>query len=191
MPASKPAHLLIVEDEGDLLEVLKFVLEDAGYRISTAQDGAAALAIAASGKVSLVLLDVGMPGVDGIEVARRLRADPTTANVRLALHTGLTAAAAVRERFTDYDAFIPKAEDAEELIAAIKAAIEKPPRSSSAPRACDRRGLTPSGRRTSSSAAADASACSPSSSTRTCPGSPAPVPWFARNPPDWCFHSTA
>ena len=134
MPASKPAHLLIVEEEGDLLEVLKFVLEDAGYRISTAQDGAAALAIAASGKVSLVLLDVGMPGVDGIEVARRLRADPTTANVRLALHTGLTAAA-VRERFTDYDAFIPKAEDAEELIAAIKAAIEQPPRSSSAPRA--------------------------------------------------------
>ena len=65
MPASKPAHLLIVEDEGDLLEVLKFVLEDAGYRISTAQDGAAALAIAASGKVSLVLLDVGMPDVDG------------------------------------------------------------------------------------------------------------------------------
>ena len=51
MPASKPAHLLIVEDESDLLEVLKFVLEDAGYRISTAQDCAKALAIAASGKV--------------------------------------------------------------------------------------------------------------------------------------------
>jgi CheY-like chemotaxis protein len=94
MPASKLGHLLIVEDEGDLLEVLKFVLEDAGYRISTARDGAKALAIAASGKVSLVLLDVDMPDLDGIEVARRLRADPVTANVRLALHTGLALAAA-------------------------------------------------------------------------------------------------
>jgi CheY-like chemotaxis protein len=134
MSASKLGHLLIVEDEGDLLEVLKFVLEDAGYRISTAQNGAKALAIAAAGEVSLVLLDVGMPDVDGIEVAQRLRADPATANVRLALHTGLTAAA-VRERFTDYDAFIPKAEDAEELIAAIKAAIAQPPRGASAPAA--------------------------------------------------------
>jgi two-component system chemotaxis response regulator CheB len=80
----------------------------------------------------VVVLDVDMPDLDGIEVARRLRADPVTANVRLALHTGL-ALAAVRERFTDYDAFIPKAEDAEELIAAIKAAIEQPPRSASAP----------------------------------------------------------
>jgi CheY-like chemotaxis protein len=125
MRASKPTHILIVEDDRDLLEVLKFVLEEEGYRVSTANDGAEALAIAASGKVSLVLLDVTMPDIDGIEVAKRLRADLRTANMRLAIHTGL-AVAAIRARFTDYDAFIPKMEDAGELIAAIKAAIELP-----------------------------------------------------------------
>ena len=125
MRAAKPHHILVVEDDGDLLEVLKFVLEDEGYRVSTANDGAEALAIAGSGDVSLVLLDVTMPDIDGIEVAKRLRADPRTANIRLALHTGV-AVAAIRARFTDYDAFIAKSEDADALTAAIKAALELP-----------------------------------------------------------------
>ena len=125
MRAPRLNHILIVEDDGDLLEVLKFVLEDEGYRVSTASGGAQALAIAGSGKVSLVLLDVTMPEIDGIEVAKRLRADLRTANIRVALHTGV-AVPAIRARFTDYDAFIAKTEDAEELTAAIKAAIELP-----------------------------------------------------------------
>jgi DNA-binding response OmpR family regulator len=124
MPA--PAgHILIVEDDGDLLEVLKFVLEDEGYRVSTAAGGAEALSIAATEDVSLVLLDIAMPEISGIEVAQRLRADPRTVNVRLAIHTGLDAAA-IRARFTGYDAFIGKTEDARALVAAIKAAMEQP-----------------------------------------------------------------
>jgi len=128
MRTSTPPHILIVEDDGDLLEVLKFVLEDEGYRVSTAEGGADALSLAASQEVSLVLLDIEMPGISGIEVARRLRADPRTANIVLALHTG-RAAADVREQFTDYDAFIAKTEDVSELTAAIKAALDQPVRS--------------------------------------------------------------
>lgn len=132
MPQPSPGHILIVEDDGDLLEVLKFVLEDEGYRVSTANGGAQALDIAASQEVNLLLLDVGMPGIDGIEVAKRLRADPRTANIHLAIHTGLPASA-IRERFTDYDAFIGKTEDADALIAAVKAAMALPARAPSIP----------------------------------------------------------
>ena len=128
MRTSTQPHILIVEDDGDLLEVLKFVLEDEGYRVSTAEGGADALSLAASEEVNLVLLDIEMPGISGFEVARRLRADPRTANIVLAIHTG-RAAAEVREQFTDYDAFIAKTEDVSELTDAIKAALEQPMRS--------------------------------------------------------------
>ena len=127
MRASSEPHILIVEDDEDLLEVLQFVLEDDGYRVSTAKGGAEALSLAASQDVSLVLLDMAMPDIDGTQVAKRLRADPRTAHLRLAVHTGL-AASQIREQFSDYDAFIPKTEHVGELLAAIKAAIEQPMR---------------------------------------------------------------
>jgi DNA-binding response OmpR family regulator len=126
MPASN-GHILIVEDDGDLLEVLKYVLEDEGYEVSTTDRGADAVSIAASQEFALVLLDVAMPDIDGIEVAKQLRADPRTRHLRLAIHTGL-AAQKINERFTDYDAFIAKAENADELIAAIGAALQQPTR---------------------------------------------------------------
>ena len=130
MAASSTRHILIVEDDGDLLEVLKFVLEDEGYRVSTAEGGAEALSAASSQEFSLVLLDVSMPDMSGIEVAKRLRADPRTANVRLALHTGRSVAE-VREHFTDFDAFIGKTENAEDLVAAINEAVGQPARTPS------------------------------------------------------------
>ena len=130
MAASSARNILIVEDDGDLLEVLKFVLEDEGYRVSTAEGGAEALSAASSQEFSLILLDVSMPLISGIDVAKRLRADSRTANVRLALHTGLSVDE-VREQFTDYDAFIGKTENSEELIAAVKVAIARPARAPS------------------------------------------------------------
>lgn len=127
MSAPSLEHILIVDDDGDLLEVLKYVLEDAGYRVSMAEGGAAALSIAADENVSLLLLDISMPDISGIEVAERLRADPRTADIRLAIHTGLEEAA-MRAQFTDYDCFIAKSEDCEALVAAIKTAVEQPKR---------------------------------------------------------------
>ena len=132
MAASSERHILIVEDDGDLLEVLKFVLEDEGYRVSTAEGGAEALSAASSEEFSLVLLDVSMPAMSGIDVAKRLRADPRTAGVRLALHTGRSVDE-VREQFTDYDSFIGKTENAKEFVAAIKVAMERPRRIPSPP----------------------------------------------------------
>ena len=142
MSSSTSGHILVVEDDGDLLEVLKFVLEDEGYRVSTAGSGAEALSIAASDDISLILLDVSMPGTSGIEVAKRLRADLRTSNVRLAVHTGL-AAEEVRRQFTDYDAFIEKTEEAGVLVAAVKAAIEQPMRTTTSARPRAEDGIAP------------------------------------------------
>jgi len=124
MSTPAKAHILIVEDDDDLLEVLKYVLEEAGYKVSTAADGPAALAIAAADKVTLVLLDISMAGMSGIEVAKRLRAESDTADVLVAVHTGL-GEAAVRAQFPDYDLFVKKSDDSEALLAGIEAVLGK------------------------------------------------------------------
>jgi two-component system OmpR family response regulator len=68
------AHILVVDDDPHLREVVRFALERAGHRVSEAADGAAALASFASEPAELVVLDVLMPELDGLEVCRRIRA---------------------------------------------------------------------------------------------------------------------
>ena len=118
MSTPAQAHILVVEDDAELLEILQYVLEEAGYKVSTAPDGAAALAIAAAGKVTLILLVISMAGMSGIEVARRLRARSETADILVAVHTGL-GEASVRAQFPDYDLFVKKSDDSEALLAGI------------------------------------------------------------------------
>ena len=66
--------ILVVDDEPQIVKVLRGYLEQAGFRVVTAGDGQAALAQYRHEKPDLVLLDLGLPGMDGIDVARRLRA---------------------------------------------------------------------------------------------------------------------
>jgi CheY-like chemotaxis protein len=65
--------ILVVEDNDDARETLRKLLELAGHRVSTAVDGAAGLTAALVGKPDVVLVDVGLPKMDGYEVARRIR----------------------------------------------------------------------------------------------------------------------
>ena len=81
--------LLIADDEEDILELLGFRLERAGYEIVRARDGEEALRLALEHLPSLVLLDVMMPGLDGYEVARRLRGDERTSAMPIILLTAL------------------------------------------------------------------------------------------------------
>lgn len=82
--------VLIVDDVPDNLSMLHDALEESGYTVLVATCGEAALQRAAQAVPDIVLLDAMMPGLDGFEVARRLRADPATAAIPIIFMTGLT-----------------------------------------------------------------------------------------------------
>jgi CheY-like chemotaxis protein/DNA-binding CsgD family transcriptional regulator len=82
--------VLIVDDVPDNLAVLHDALDEAGYTVLVATDGATALQRAAQAEPDIVLLDAVMPGIDGFEVARRLKAGPETAHIPIVFMTGLT-----------------------------------------------------------------------------------------------------
>jgi CheY-like chemotaxis protein/DNA-binding CsgD family transcriptional regulator len=82
--------VLIVDDVPDNLAVLHDALDEAGYTVLVATDGASALQRAAQADPDIVLLDAVMPGIDGFEVARRLKAGPETAHIPIVFMTGLT-----------------------------------------------------------------------------------------------------
>ncbi len=82
--------VLIVDDVPDNLAVLHDALDEAGYTVLVATEGASALQRAAQADPDIVLLDAVMPGIDGFEVARRLKAGPETAHIPIIFMTGLT-----------------------------------------------------------------------------------------------------
>ena len=82
--------VLIVDDVPDNLSVLHDALDESGYTVLVATNGEAALQRAAQALPDIVLLDAVMPGMDGFEVARRLKARPDTAHIPIVFMTGLT-----------------------------------------------------------------------------------------------------
>jgi two-component system phosphate regulon response regulator PhoB len=106
---STPAHVvLIADDDPVILELLKTTLRSDAFRLYTATDGETALRIARSVRPSLILLDWLMPGLDGTDVTRALRAesDPYFRDVPIVLITAEAGAAKTQEGFaagvTDY-----------------------------------------------------------------------------------------
>jgi len=90
MAAEAAGVVLIVDDIPDNLAVLHDALDESGYTVLVATDGASALARAAQALPDIVLLDALMPGMDGFEVARRLKADEATAPIPIVFMTALT-----------------------------------------------------------------------------------------------------
>ena len=80
VPAAEPDRVLLVDDDPANLVLLRQALDGRGYRLLVATSGEDALRVAQRSRPSLVLLDVLMPGMDGFEACRRLRADPATAD---------------------------------------------------------------------------------------------------------------
>jgi DNA-binding response OmpR family regulator len=79
MATSAAKKILIVEDEPDILNLVKLYLDQEGYRTSTASTGAAALKQIKTDRPDLVILDLMLPEIDGLEVCKRIRAAPETA----------------------------------------------------------------------------------------------------------------
>ncbi|MBC7225998.1 MAG: response regulator [Thermoflexales bacterium] len=96
-----PGKILIVEDDLESLKLIGLMLQSRGYQIVAAQNGPQALSKAVSESPDLILLDVMMPGMDGYEVARRLRADERTAAVPIIM---LTARGQVTDKVAGFEA---------------------------------------------------------------------------------------
>jgi two-component system phosphate regulon response regulator PhoB len=87
--------ILVVDDEAPIVDLVRFTLEDADVRVVEASDGAEALVLARRINPDLVLLDVHMPRLDGLEVCRQLRREPAFARTPIIM---LTAAAQQADR---------------------------------------------------------------------------------------------
>ena len=79
--------VLIVDDEKDIVDLVAYNLSRNGYETITAHDGNDALESAAKNAPDLIILDLMLPGIDGTEVARRLKADPRTTNIPIVMLT--------------------------------------------------------------------------------------------------------
>jgi DNA-binding response OmpR family regulator len=77
--------VLVVDDDAVILKLLQISYELEGYQVLVAADGSEALRLVTEGGPDVVVLDVMMPGIDGLEVTRRLRADPATAGLPILL----------------------------------------------------------------------------------------------------------
>jgi CheY-like chemotaxis protein len=100
--------ILTVDDCATTSALLCAMLEAMGYSVLAVDNGQAALDAAGRQAFDAFVLDVEMPGLDGMAVGRALRQDPRTACAKIAMHTGL-AEADVRAGFSGYDAFVAKA----------------------------------------------------------------------------------
>jgi signal transduction histidine kinase/CheY-like chemotaxis protein len=117
---TEPRHILLIEDNQDFALGLKHLLETRGHRVSVVHDGADGLRTARDDHPDVVLLDIGLPGLDGYEIARRLRRIPGLSDLRVIAVTGFGRAAdRQRSRLAGIDRHLVKPVAMADLEAAI------------------------------------------------------------------------
>jgi len=116
--------LLLVEDNEMNRDAISRLLERRGFSVLTAEDGEQGLQICRESRPDLVLVDLGLPGIDGFEVTRQIKADPQTAHIRVIALTAraLTSdqEAALASGCDDYDT---KPVDLARLVGKIQALL--------------------------------------------------------------------
>jgi CheY-like chemotaxis protein len=127
MPSGLPAtatarRVLVVDDNLDAAEMLGALLQHAGHEVRVAGGGAAALDIAAQFRPEVALLDIGMPGMDGYELARALRLDPALPAIVLIALTGWGHEEdKMRARDAGFDGHLTKPADPDEVMRLVAA----------------------------------------------------------------------
>jgi DNA-binding response OmpR family regulator len=118
--------ILIIDDEPELVKLLDYNLTRAGYLAISAKDGVSGLDVARKHTPELIILDIMMPGLDGWEVCKKLRADPATASTPLLM---LTAKAEEGDRVLGLelgaDDYVTKPFGVRELLARVKALLRR------------------------------------------------------------------
>ena len=119
-------HILVVEDEAALVELLRYNLEEEGFRVSDAADGEAALAAVAEDKPDLIVLDLMLPLISGLEICRQLRRRPETRGLPIIM---LTARGEESDRIRGLDSgaddYVTKPFSPSELVARVRAVLRR------------------------------------------------------------------
>ncbi|MFL5405003.1 MAG: response regulator [Myxococcales bacterium] len=116
----KPHRVLIVDDDVDATEMLAEALKAAGHEVREEHDGTSALVAAAQFQPDVVLLDLGLPGMDGIEVARRMRSYPQLGEVRIVALTGFgQGSARTRSAAVGIESLLVKPVDMQTIMDAV------------------------------------------------------------------------
>lgn len=114
------ARVLLVDDNQDASLTLAMLLKLEGHDVAIANDGQEALRVAPQFRPDVVMLDIGLPGMDGYDVGRRLRADPATAEVVMIAVTGYShAEARTRSKEAGFDQHVVKPVDPAALIRSL------------------------------------------------------------------------
>lgn len=121
-----PDKILVIDDHEETLRVVKFILEQRGYDVVNANSGATGLEMAKEDKPDVILLDVMMPGINGVEVCRRLRADADFDDVPIIM---FTAKDQVDDKWAGFEAgaddYLTKPTDPEELDKRIQVLLRR------------------------------------------------------------------
>ena len=124
----KSHKVVIVEDEADIREVIEYNLKREGYRTSSVADGEKALQLVRDTLPDLVLLDLMLPGLDGLEVCQRLKSDSATRQVRIIM---VTAKGEERDILMGLDLgaddYLTKPFSPKELLGRIRAVLRRGP----------------------------------------------------------------
>lgn len=115
--------ILIVEDDRHIVALVRYILEREGYQVEAARDGVEGLEMARQFMPDLVVLDLNMPRMDGVEMCRRLKMEQNPLVIFLTVHTERTAMA--RSFRAGGDDYMAKPFELEDLLAHVKALLVK------------------------------------------------------------------
>ncbi len=121
-------RILVIEDEPDILEMMRYNLDREGYRVTAVVSGEDGYERAQQDAPDLVLLDLMLPGLDGLELCRRLKADPVTRTIPIVMVTAKgDESDIVLGLGLGADDYVPKPFSPKELVARVKAVLRRAP----------------------------------------------------------------
>jgi two-component system cell cycle response regulator DivK len=114
-------RILVVEDQPDNRQILRDLLTSAGYEMVEAGDGASALVVAAAERPDLILMDIQLPGMDGYEATRRIKADPALKAIPIIVVTSYALSGDEQKaRAAGCDAYVTKPFSPRQLLAKVR-----------------------------------------------------------------------
>ena len=114
-------RILVVEDHEDNRQILRDLLGNAGYQMIEAETGEAGLVAAAAERPDLILMDIQLPGLDGYEATRRLKADPALHSIPIIVVTSYALSGDdAKARAAGCDAYIAKPYSPRQMLAKVR-----------------------------------------------------------------------